>query len=429
MVHDNPQPGTRLETLAERANTAGLAEPFWRRAVNANYLLGTSEAATLLSRVATNAKLPSDQRVFALESLAIWNAPFGRDRITGLWRDLPPRSEAKGAHEAAVKIVPVLLTDADESIRLAAAQLAGATQAKETEGALLGTVGDPKAGGKVRAGALRALGDMDSTKIAEAVKIALGDSDRGLLEAARKLAAKVSPDDAVKVNSAVLEKGSIREQQEAMATIAQLPGPEPDRIIGTQLDRLSAGKLPKALWLDVIEAASARSSAAAVKAKLVAWTQARNGPDPLANWRECIEGGDAKLGREIFYEKAEAGCLRCHKVKGEGGDVGPDLVALAKKYDREQIVRAIVDPNASIAQGYENVMLTFTDDNVAAGILGAEDTTSVTLKSLVDGSSQKIEKSKIKGRTAIPSAMPPGLGDVVGKRGLRDLVEYLATLK
>jgi hypothetical protein len=180
--------------------------------------------------------------------------------------------------EAAVKIVPVLLTDADESIRLAAAQLAGATQAKETEGALLGTVGDPKAGGKVRAGALRALGDMDSTKIAEAVKIALGDSDRGLLEAARKLAAKVSPDDAVKVNSAVLEKGSIREQQEAMATIAQLPGTEPDRIIGTQLDRLSAGKLPKALWLDVIEAASARSSAAAVKAKLVAWTQARNGP-------------------------------------------------------------------------------------------------------------------------------------------------------
>jgi quinoprotein glucose dehydrogenase len=116
-------------------------------------------------------------------------------------------------------------------------------------------------------------------------------------------------------------------------------------------------------------------------------------------------------------------------VKGEGGDVGPDLVALAKKYDREQIVRAIVDPNASIAQGYENVMLTLTDDNVAAGILGAEDATSVTLKSLVDGSAQKIEKSKIKGRTAIPSAMPPGLGDVVGKRGLRDLVEYLATLK
>jgi quinoprotein glucose dehydrogenase len=322
----------------------------------------------------------------------------------------------------------VLLTDADESIRLAAAQVAGATLAKETEGALLGSVSDPKTGGKVRAAALRALGDMNSPKLAEGVKIALGDSDQTLLEAARKLAAKASPADAVKLNAAVLEKGSVREQQESIATIAQQPGIEADRVIEAQLDRLTSGKLPKALWLDVIEAASQRS-AAGVKAKLIAWTQLRNGADPLANWRECFEGGDAKLGREIFYEKAEAGCLRCHKVKGEGGDVGPDLAALAKKYDREQIVRAIVDPNASIAQGYENVILTLIDDNIAAGILSADDATSVTLKSLIDGSAQKIEKSRIKGRTGIPSAMPPGLGEVVGKRGLRDLVEYLATLK
>jgi hypothetical protein len=38
-------------------------------------------------------------------------------------------------------------------------------------------------------------------------------------------------------------------------------------------------------------------------------------------------------------------------------------------------------------------------------------------------------KRKIKERTTVPSAMPPGLGDVLGKRGLRDVVEYLATLK
>ena len=58
-----------------------------------------------------------------------------------------------------------------------------------------------------------------------------------------------------------------------------------------------------------------------MKTKLAAYEKSRAASDPLANWRECLEGGDSKLGKEIFYEKAEAACLRCHKIKGEGGDV------------------------------------------------------------------------------------------------------------
>jgi quinoprotein glucose dehydrogenase len=431
MVHDNPQGliGTSdLAQLANKANTPELPEPLWRRAVNASYLLGTSDAATMLTRIATNAKLPAAERVFALESLAIWNAPFGRDRITGLWRDLPPRTEAKGAREAATQIVPVLLGDPDESIRLAAVQLAGATSAKETETVLLGAVSDQKAGGKVRAAALRALGEMDSAKLSQAVKVALGDQDRSLLEAARKLAARSSPADAVKVNSEVLGKGDIREQQEAIATIGQQTIDEADRFIAEQLDRLIAGKLPAGLSLDLLEVAAKRSNPD-VKAKVAAWQQSRKGSDALANWRECLEGGDAKLGREIFFEKAEAACLRCHKVKGEGGDVGPDLAGISKRYSREEILRSIVDPNAVIAQGFESVILTLKDGNMAAGILSKEEPAALTLKSLTDGSPQKVEKANIKDRASMPSAMPPGLGDVVGKRGLRDLVEYLATVK
>jgi quinoprotein glucose dehydrogenase len=415
-------------SLAAMANTPGLSAAIWSRAVNACYLLGTTETAELLARAATNVRLSPEQRTFALETLAIWNAPFGRDRITGLHRSIPPRAESKGAQEVASEIVPVLLTDPNESVRLATANLAGATLAKGTEPALLGTVSDPKAGGEVRAGALRALAAMKSSRLSDAVKIALTDSDRSLLEAARKLAAKASPADAVRVNREILGKGSIREQQEAIATIGQQPGDEADRVIAEQLERLVSGTLPKALSLDLIEVAAKRTSSE-VKSKLTAWIQSRNGNDLLTNWRECLEGGDAKIGREIFYEKAEAACLRCHKVKGEGGDVGPDLAGIGQKQNREYILRSIVDPNAAIAPGFENVMITLTDGSIAAGILSAEDVAAVTLKSLADGTPQKIAKAKIKERTAVPSAMPPGLGDVLGKRGLRDVVEFLATLK
>ncbi len=426
-VHDLPIP-EKWPQIAALAVKPGLREPEWRRAVNANYLLGTEAAAQRLGEVAMNEKAPGAQRVFALESLAIWNQPFGRDRITGLWRDLPPRSEAKGAAEVAVKILSALLRDKDDAVRLAAVELAGAQKVLGAETNLLALAGDAQAGGKVRAAALRALAALDAPKLSEAVRMALGDKDKTLLEAARALAAKGSPAEAVRVNAAVLGTGSLREQQAALAVIAQQPGAEADRVLGEQLDALRAGQVRAGLVLDLLEAAAQRSDAE-VKAKLAAYEQARKADDALARWRECLEGGDAKLGREIFYEKAEAGCLRCHKIKGEGGDVGPDLAGLAAKYDRENLLRAVVDPNASIAPGFDNVLLTLTDGNLAAGILAGEDATSVVLKSLVDGQAEKIEKAKINERTAVPSAMPPGLGEVLGKRALRDLVEYLATLK
>ena len=40
-----------------------------------------------------------------------------------------------------------------------------------------------------------------------------------------------------------------------------------------------------------------------------------------------------------------------------------------------------------------------------------------------------LSEAEIKERTTVPSAMPPGLGDVLGKRALRDVIEYLSTVK
>jgi len=316
-------------------------------------------------------------------------------------------------------------------VRIAACRLAGEQKVDSVDAALQQMVSGklgPKASGAVRAAALEALGAIGSPHLGNALEAALASNEKALLESARKLAGTVSPALAVKVNAMVLGGGTIREQQEALATISQQAIPEADAVLRAQLDLLASSKLSPALSLDLLEAAAKRQDAN-VKAKLAAFEQSRKSGDPLANWRECLEGGDAKLGREIFFEKAEAACLRCHKVKGEGGDVGPDVAGVGKKYDREYLLRSVIDPNAVIAQGFDNVMLTLADGSIAAGILSAEDSSTVTLKSIADGSPQKVEKAKIKERTAVPSAMPPGLGEVLGKRGLRDVVEFLATLK
>ena len=49
----------------------------------------------------------------------------------------------------------------------------------------------------------------------------------------------------------------------------------------------------------------------------------------------------------------EFGCGTCHKMGEEEGEVGPDLTVIGAKLDREAMRRAIIDPNAEIAEGFE----------------------------------------------------------------------------
>jgi quinoprotein glucose dehydrogenase len=166
----------------------------------------------------------------------------------------------------------------------------------------------------------------------------------------------------------------------------------------------------------------------AVKAN-AAYEASRNADDLLARWRERVEGGDGKRGKQVLAEKSEAACMRCHKVKGDGGDVGPDLADVAKKMGREYVLRAIVDPNAEIAKGYYNVMVTLSNGSVIAGLATNETSKELALRNPADGKLQRVKKPAIKERVSLPSAMPPGLGEILTKSELRDLVQYLSTLK
>ncbi len=421
-IHDGgiPSAWSQLAAIADRPG----GEPLTQRALNANFLIGTAEGAERLKRIAGDRKLATAVRLDAIHTLAIWNDPFTRDRITGLWRSLP-KDRAKPSVGA---LVTTLLGDGEETIRIAGAELAGALKATDTDSALRTALADRNLGGKTRAAALAALNAIASPGLAEMVKMALADTDKTVLDAARALAAKASPALAVEVNAKVLGKGSIREQQEALGTIAAQDSAEADRVLSAQLDALLAGKLPTALHLDLLAASGPRKDPA-IQKQLAAFEASRKADDPLAKWRECLDGGNAVNGRAIFEEKAEAACLRCHKLNGTGGDVGPDLTGIGKRQDRAQILRSIVDPNADIAPGFASVLLTMRDGSMVAGILKNEDAASISINSLTDGKLVAVPKANVKERTGVPSPMPPGLDQVLGKRDLRDLVEFLANLK
>jgi cytochrome c553 len=70
-----------------------------------------------------------------------------------------------------------------------------------------------------------------------------------------------------------------------------------------------------------------------------------------------VAAGDPKRGEDLFYNSPIAACATCHTAKGKGGDVGPILDGIAVRADKAYIVESLMDPNAKLAKGFENLTI------------------------------------------------------------------------
>ena len=89
--------------------------------------------------------------------------------------------------------------------------------------------------------------------------------------------------------------------------------------------------------------------------------------------------GNPQRGKAVFASAA-AKCAVCHKVRGQGGDVGPDLSQVGGKLDRTHLIESILDPSAEILQGYHATILTTKSGRVFTGIVKSESAATVTLR-------------------------------------------------
>jgi quinoprotein glucose dehydrogenase len=224
----------------------------------------------------------------------------------------------------------------------------------------------------------------------------------------------------------MLDTGIAAEKQAAIEMLGNLPSKAADPILVMWLDRVVSGKAPRELDLEILEAAAKRSDPL-IKSQLQHF-DAHRSKDPLANRSECLAGGDAMAGKKIFFERQDVQCLRCHKMNGTGGEVGPDLTGVAKRLSREQLLESIVLPNARIADGYQNLTVRMKDGKSYVGLLKKEDFENVYLLSPEDGT-LRIPKAEIEDLNPGLSAMPADLVGMLSKRDLRNVIEFIAAQK
>jgi putative heme-binding domain-containing protein len=141
--------------------------------------------------------------------------------------------------------------------------------------------------------------------------------------------------------------------------------------------------------------------------------------------------GDAARGGQLLVAslKNDLQCLKCHSVRGVGGQVGPDLSMIGKKASKENLFESILYPSKAVADQFINWQIETNKGLSLSGLLVEETADSVTLRD-GNGKDTKIAKKDIESRTkGAKSLMPEDLLVYMTEDDLVDLVACLFELK
>lgn len=130
--------------------------------------------------------------------------------------------------------------------------------------------------------------------------------------------------------------------------------------------------------------------------------------------------GDVQNGRLLFKKT----CHQCHRLFGEGGEIGPDLTG-ANRANLDYVLENVLTPSTAIAKDYQLKVIITTDGRVVNGII--KETSQNALVVLTANDHVTIPREDIDEMSESPvSMMPDGLWAKLTNEEVRDLVKYLA---
>ena len=130
--------------------------------------------------------------------------------------------------------------------------------------------------------------------------------------------------------------------------------------------------------------------------------------------------GDSAKGHELFTKN----CSICHRLRGEGQSVGPDLGTVADKPVQELLV-AILDPNQAVDPAYTAYTAVTKDDRELSGVLVAESPNSISLRT-PGGLQEQILRNNLAQLTSSGrSLMPEGFEAGLKQQDLADLITFI----
>lgn len=442
-IYDVPIPEA-YPSLAEVLGNPTINPAVYSRSIEANARIGSKEAAQRLIlhalKSTSSKEIPTKSRTHAIQALTRWKHPSPIDPIMGLWRpyNFPPdrhpdtirkllESELASnplnamEPELGVQWIQTLqelnlrsLADwidnsfdpSEVSVRIAALNALMEWQTESSSKRLLQTLSDPAVDLQTAAFSWLDPNRYEDT-VALLKSVILNPGGTLNLETSTKMGQV-----ALKKLSELSRDNENPPAMEAFIEISKsflVKSPRPD----WELE-----------WLTGVEGLPNTNPSASIRLYLEEYQRS----SAYKNGNRFLSGGQLEIGSRLFFNKQEIACSRCHQVKANGGVVGPALDQVANRLTPDEILKSILEPNATIAEGFESILITTITGDFYSGILKKETEQQLVLQNLDQGE-VTIEKNDILSRERGPSAMPDGLETFLTPEELRDLMAYLISLK
>jgi putative heme-binding domain-containing protein len=171
----------------------------------------------------------------------------------------------------------------------------------------------------------------------------------------------------------------------------------------------------------------ASSDPEVVKKSKALWGTVREGRNParekvIVATRALLRGraGDPLAGRQVFQKV----CAQCHKIYGEGQDVGPEIT-LNGRGSYEQLLSNVFDPSLVIGSAYQASTAATADGRVLTGLVVEDNAQRLVLKTQ-GGKLETIPRKDVEEVKASPlSLMPEDLEKQLKPQEIADLFAFI----
>jgi putative membrane-bound dehydrogenase-like protein len=421
-IHDDlsiPEALPELAKALTRTDVPG--EPFLRRAINANFRVGSEADAARLAEYAARPDAPESMRATALACLALWGQPPVLDAVEGRYRKHAPRDPAV-AGSALAQVAQQLAASDSARVMQVSAKAIENLKTHELLPLVHAMYNAKSANGSLRAQLLATMHALSDPALGSYVKKALDDSDDRLRASAQKYAASAGLS-GMELAERALAKGTLVEKQGALRNLGDAEDERADTLLGGLLKQLETGAIDPKIALDVLMAAKRRP---VLNEAVTSYEEKLSEHGRLAPYLSAVQGGDAELGKSIAQGHPAAQCIRCHNIGDSGGILGPDISDVAKRLTPDQILESLIVPEAVLADGFGLLIATMKDGTSLSGTVTEKTETQYTLL-LADGKKRTIERNALKSEL-LTSAMPP-MSAILTPEEVRDLMAYLLTLQ
>jgi putative heme-binding domain-containing protein len=327
------------------------------------------------------------------------------------------------------------LSDPDDSVQLAALRTAAVLQLPELDDQLVKLAEDTSAAGELRRQALQAVVRRRpalSPALFLLVITDLRDLDRPAvrLSAAELVAQCRLSDDQLREVLTAVKDDALVAPSVIMPALRRSTTPATAPLIVDYLAQaLESGWRPSEAELNAtLKAIAPQQNEAGDRIRKLHEQNLSGQQARLDALAPLLTGGNAARGREIFFGK-RATCSVCHRIAGQGGEVGPDLTKVGAVRSGRDLLESIVFPSTTIAQGYDPYLITTSDGRATTGVI-AQQTSDVLFMRDSSGAAVRFRKDQIEDlQRANTSLMPEGLERPLGKEEFRDLLAFLLSLR